>query len=133
MSLPTSDYIYLCGPMRGYPRDNFPAFMHAAEHLRSQGFKVWNPAEADEQEPGYQPDHRTNKHGLAYYMKRDVPAVARAGAVYVLPGWEKSEGVCARELVVACWLRLPVYEYITRRRLNIVCDEVWAKEKRRRA
>ena len=39
--------IYLAGPMRNYPRNNFPAFDAAAAKLRADGHEVFNPAEHD--------------------------------------------------------------------------------------
>ena len=36
---------YICGPMRGIPQFNFPAFDEAAELARAQGLIIINPAE----------------------------------------------------------------------------------------
>ena len=37
--------LYLAGPMRGYPEDNYPHFNEMAAELRKLGYAVFNPAE----------------------------------------------------------------------------------------
>ena len=82
--------IYIAGPMRGHEEDNYPAFYEAEEMLKAKG--VWapiNPARMDEE---------LIKHvGVAeidYKMalKRDIDEIFEADAMYMLRGWEKSEG-----------------------------------------
>lgn len=113
--------------MRGYKSHNYPAFFAAAAQLESEGIAVWNPAAADADLDGFDPDTDTQRD-LAYYMRRDIPAVLGCKAVYVLPGWEDSEGVAARELVVASWQGIPVVDYETRNRLEVVINATgWAE------
>lgn len=84
-------YVYLAGPMTGYPEYNFPAFRAVAAELRAAGHEVWSPAEQDEELDGFNP--ATDKaESFVHYMRRDLPAVMGAAAVWVLPGWEKSKG-----------------------------------------
>lgn len=37
--------VYLCGPMRGLPKHNFPIFELAAKELRKIGYEVFSPHE----------------------------------------------------------------------------------------
>lgn len=83
--------LYLAGPMRGIKDYNFPAFHAAATVLRGLGHEVWNPAERDEKEDGFNPATDEAKP-MRYYMVFDLPAVLDADAVAVLPGWRKSRG-----------------------------------------
>lgn len=74
--------VYIAGPMTGLPDFNYPAFHAAAAELRSQGLHVENPAE----------------HGTVAgaewsdYLRYDIGRLATCGAIYLLPGWEKSKG-----------------------------------------
>lgn len=99
---------YLAGPMRGYERFNFDAFDSAAEHLRSLGWGIFNPAERD-REDGFNPDKDEAKT-LDHYMAIDLVEVCKADAVICLPQWERSEG-CNIEVFVALSLGKPVLEY----------------------
>lgn len=79
--------IYICGPMRGQPEHNFPAFNAAAARFRAAGWHVVSPVEVgeifgnDPSVPGSQ------------YLRADVIEIAnRCGAIALLPGWEKSVG-----------------------------------------
>ncbi|OOH86280.1 DUF4406 domain-containing protein [Comamonas kerstersii] len=74
--------IYIAGPMTGLPDLNFPAFNAAADELRNQGWHVENPA----------------AHGVIDgaqwedYLAYDITRLGTCGAIYLLPGWEKSKG-----------------------------------------
>lgn len=74
--------IYIAGPMTGLPDLNFPAFNAAADALRTQGWHVENPA----------------AHGVIDgaqwedYLAYDITRLGTCGAIYLLPGWEKSKG-----------------------------------------
>lgn len=83
--------LYLAGPMRGIPSYNFPAFMAAAQRLRAMGHEVWNPAEHDVREDGFDPD-KDFARAFIEYMRRHLPAVLASEAVAMLPGWRKSKG-----------------------------------------
>lgn len=83
--------IYLAGPMRGYKEFNFPTFMKVSAKLRKMGYEVYNPAERDIKEDGFNPKKDKAKT-LKHYMYYDLPAVCASDIVVVLDGWEYSEG-----------------------------------------
>lgn len=68
--------------MTGYEELNFPAFMAAAEHLRTLGHEVINPAELN-------PDPNAKWHDC---MKIDIRELLTCEAIATLPGFEKSKG-----------------------------------------
>jgi len=41
------DHTYICGPMTGMPKHNYPAFFKAAKRLNKNGVKTVNPVIAD--------------------------------------------------------------------------------------
>ncbi len=76
--------VYLAGPMRGLPNDNFPAFHYAAAKLRTEGYEVFSPAE---NEAG---------SGIRDWLLTDTAWICQhADAVALLPGWEHSLGARA--------------------------------------
>ncbi|QNO12689.1 nucleoside deoxyribosyltransferase [Arthrobacter phage Snek] len=89
--------LYLAGPMTGYPRWNFDAFERGASALRSAGFEVVCPAEADLAE-GFDPDAPaelfTREHLIAA-LRRDVELVLESDGVALLDGWRQSKGALA--------------------------------------
>lgn len=93
--------LYLSGPMRGFPEDNYPAFHAAAKQLREAGYEVVNPAEL------------VKDHGLSMreYFKADLPALLECDGVAQLHGWEDSEGA-KNEIGIAgtCGLILRDYQ-----------------------
>jgi len=99
--------LYLAGPMRGYPKFNFPAFDFAAAKLRSQGFEVFSPADNDRQRMGDKP-FSSNDTGDEIKLEKDTGFNIRqaltddthyicvhADGIALLPGWEKSSGAKA--------------------------------------
>ncbi len=76
---------YLAGPMTGYANFNFDAFEAAAKNLRSQGYKVINPAENHDgaQDLPYEQYLET--------AKRQVRQEAEEGII-LLAGWQDSKG-----------------------------------------
>jgi hypothetical protein len=99
---------YLAGPMRGYPRYNFDAFLSAAEQLFEHGYEVLSPAQHD-LDVGFDPDGPLDRFDLEAAMRWDIGAVLAAQVVVLLPGWRESEGV-AVELTVARAIGTPAIE-----------------------
>lgn len=97
---------YLAGPMRGIELFNYPLFNAVAKYLRRLGYKIENPAETDAE---VQDRASVAKNPLSVYMERDLADVAKTDAVFVLPGWEASEGANI-EVTVAFMLGHPVFE-----------------------
>ena len=74
--------VYIAGPMRGYPDLNFPAFHKAAENLELGMWDVVNPAVLN-------PDPNAD---YVECMRIDIKALCDCDAIYLLRGWEMSEG-----------------------------------------
>ena len=84
--------IYIAGPMRGYENNNHTEFDKAEKHLLSK--KFWdpiNPARIDRQ-AGVDPSNDMSKIELKEALKRDVDLIFGCDCIYMLRGWEKSEG-----------------------------------------
>lgn len=108
---PEAPRAYVAGPMRGIPQYNAPAFAVAAEALRDAGFYVFSPAEYDE-EIGIvaPPTGRTRKSLRKFPIGNDLKFIAEGDIVFVLEGWEKSEGAML-EAYVARYLDIPVFTF----------------------
>lgn len=108
--------VYIAGPMRGKPFFNFPAFDEAKEVLEVKGFAVISPADLDRQ-IGFDPEllgsdydwNDLNKceFSLMDAIDRDVAALKKCQAIYMLDGWESSKGAKA-EKALAEWMGLSV-------------------------
>ena len=84
--------IYIAGPMRGYKNNNHEEFDKAEEQLLSK--KFWypvNPARIDRQ-AGVDPADNMSKLELKKALKRDVDLLFDCDGIYMLRGWEHSEG-----------------------------------------
>lgn len=92
--------LYICGPMRGIPLFNFPAFHAAADRLRALGHEVVNPAARDESK-GFDPA-KDEAQPIEVYMREDLSLVCGCDGVACLPGWRESTGA-RREVQVAQW------------------------------
>jgi hypothetical protein len=89
--------------MTGHPNLNMDTFDTAREYLRGCGFKVLCPAEHSRPyvESGEWPGDRGVVDAV---MRWDVLAVMDCDVIYMLPGWEYSEGA-TNEHRLACWFR----------------------------
>lgn len=97
--------VYLAGPMRGIPDNNFPAFKVAAAKLREHGYLVFNPAENDEKMIA-----RGEEVTIRTCLEIDLAWICRhADVVALLPGWRGSKGATA-EHATAVALGLEVME-----------------------
>jgi hypothetical protein len=100
--------IYLAGPMRGLPLYNFPAFDAAEKLLRGQGWEVYNPARADRELDGFDPETGANLQPIEVYLHRDFAAILDGcTAIAMLPEWRKSDGA-RKEYAFATSLGLEV-------------------------
>jgi len=100
--------LYLAGPMRGYPKFNYPAFHAAANQLRAEGHFVFSPAERDIERDGRDWGEEGQSGNLAEIAAKgfdlrtalgdDLAWIcAEAEGVALLPGWEKSKGATAEK------------------------------------
>lgn len=114
--------VYVCGPMRGHPKMNFPAFYEAEEKLKEQGYDVVNPARLDE-DSGFVPNGEVSDEFLKGAAERDLMGVIHCDGVVLLPSWEKSKGARA-EVAVAQWLNKSLWLYPSMVRMDKedVCD-----------
>jgi hypothetical protein len=80
--------IYISGPMTGYPEYNYPAFFEAESHLAFElsDVNILNPARIDDGE------EQKFQHERIYYIRKSIELLLEATHIFVLPGWEKSEG-----------------------------------------
>lgn len=112
--------VYLCGPMRGYPEYNFPAFDEAEMALIDYGYVVVSPA-AHDRDMGFDPTDPASfgpfgSFDLKESLLWDLEQVHAADLVFVLPGWEQSRG-CRAEVAAALSADIPVFEYETKRKI----------------
>lgn len=103
--------VYIAGPMTGMPDWNYPAFFETEQQLRDMGHTPVNPAHHDgltvEEALANAGTHENPAQPWAYYMRRDLPHVANADALCLLPGWQKSRGA-RLEVHVANTLGIPL-------------------------
>lgn len=111
-NLSAEGWCYIAGPMRGIPYFNYPAFEDAAQRLRNAGWLVQSPRENDKES-----GHAESRTGAAedakplkYYMATDLSQVCKSDAVFLLEGWEHSQGALL-EFNVAQYLGIPVFRY----------------------
>jgi hypothetical protein len=84
--------IYIAGPMRGIKDFNHKEFNRAEESLKSKGiYKVINPCTSD-LDSGLTNEELENSKGLRIVMARDLTDVCSCDSIYMLHGWQKSEG-----------------------------------------
>jgi hypothetical protein len=94
--------VYICGPMRGIPEFNFPAFDAAAARFRAAGWDVISPAEMDRShglnEKGHTGKDVFTNDEIRAFIHRDYGAIVgtlraeNGDALAVLPGWHNSVG-----------------------------------------
>jgi hypothetical protein len=83
--------------MRGYERNNFPAFDAASAKLRADGHEVFNPAERDREEYGPAIEFGdVPEFDIRDALGADLAWICEhAEGVAMLPGWENSRGAKA--------------------------------------
>lgn len=97
--------------MRGIKDFNYPAFDRAAKYLRGHGWEIYSPAENEHSEEivaAVEAGRDRFENLLAVYMQFDLPAICARDAIFMLNGWQQSEGA-RLELYVAEYLGKDVY------------------------
>lgn len=91
--------IYVAGPMRGKKENNAEAFSRAEKRLRNRGLTVINPLNIGR---SIAPDEIVAGDAdlLKTVMRIERMLIRHCDAIYLLEGWEESEGAKA-ELVTA--------------------------------
>ena len=84
--------IYIAGPMRGRPDFNRPAFNAAAERLAARGWHPINPVDIEKIYPCVEEDGEVNSLNITDLLAIEREFAKRADAIYLLDGWETSEG-----------------------------------------
>ena len=99
-----SKLVYIAGPMRGRPNWNYPIFNHYAALYRQAGWHVINPVDIGNLfgSPSYL---EANPRILKLVMDIELCCVARCDAIFLIDGWETSDGA-RNELQVALNRRL---------------------------
>lgn len=79
----SAGWVYIAGPMTGYPEWNHPAFYEMADRLRAAGHTVICPAE-----------QHAPSHDVAWdlYLRRDLVQLVKCSRVALLKGWHNSRG-----------------------------------------
>lgn len=99
--------IYIAGPMRGLLDFNYPTFNQYAQAHRNVGWDVENPAEISERY-GTPEQINADPAMLAAVMAADLHALETCDAIYLLNGWQNSEGA-RKELATALRCGLKIY------------------------
>ena len=103
--------LYVAGPMTGLPEFNYPAFRAAAEELRTLGYDVLNPVDAEDHNPT-----PGTPQAWDWYMRHALRMVLDSDGIALLPGWENSRGATLEVHVGEALnlLILPIEEWLTR-------------------
>ena len=100
--------IYIAGPMKGLPDFNYPAFNEAADRLFKQGWLTANPV-CIGGKYGTAEELANSPTLLAEAVSKELAILADCDAIYLLPGWEDSQGA-RKELQLALLLGLVVVQ-----------------------
>lgn len=87
--------VYIAGPMRGLPENNAKAFFDAFEKLRNEGWHPIDPTLFNEVFGCVETEEL-----LKACMDAELAAIPHLDAIFLLKGWEESEGA-KKELEVA--------------------------------
>lgn len=94
------NWIYLAGPMTGWPNFNYDEFNKWAKIIRNAGRTVINPAE------GFCGNQTLPRET---YLRKAAKQVSECHEMYLLTGWERSKGVVEMELPIAIACGLDIF------------------------
>lgn len=94
--------IYISGPMTGIPEYNYPAFDRAAIVLSEHGYEPVNPAEISRVLECEFAEMNLTPNRFDY-LRRDIAELVKCNGIFMLPGWQDSEGAKLEHTVaLAC-------------------------------
>ncbi len=96
--------VYIGGPITGHTDLNKPAFDAAEEQLVNEGYIVFNPHSIPAPEA---PLNLDEKGIWRYYMRYCVRELAKCDELYLLAGWQNSDGA-VWEYRIANMLGMPI-------------------------
>lgn len=95
--------VYIAGPIFGRPNNNIEAFARVEDRLRQEGFAPVNPHYvAPWRHGGSCPVGRPGaegEHTAPCYMRADLIALLQCDGIYLMEGWEQSQGARVEYLV----------------------------------
>lgn len=94
--------VYVSGPISDAP-DHVKEFREAVDFLKHDGHRVLDPLSIPASK-----DILSERKEWVYYMKRAVKLLMGADGIYMLEGWEKSEGA-SLEHQLAKDLDIPIH------------------------
>lgn len=101
--------IYIAGPMSGHPGLNWEAFDRKERELSDAGWKVVNPARMD-RELGLDPEEEFEEWEYELAAGRDIEALAKCDAIYLMAGFQHSKGACWERALAKRWGLKRYYE-----------------------
>lgn len=109
--------VYIAGPISGRPNGNRPLFAEVAEFLAGQGYTPVNPHDVDPHAhagdcPAGLPGGEGSEHTAPCYMRTDLAALLTCDAMWLLPGWHRSEGARLEYLVGHHVCKMPILNVV---------------------
>lgn len=98
--------IYIAGPMTGIEDYNYDEFINAARDIRKLRLHPVHTANLR-----LHPVHTANtprNKPYSWYMEIALSLLGHSDAIYLLPGWQESEGVTKYELPEAIRAKIPI-------------------------
>lgn len=92
--------IYIAGPIRGMAKHNYEAFHAAYKRLLEHGWQPIDPFDITNAFGVPPTEVESNPRLLRAVMDAELSAIPHLDAIYLLRGWERSQGARA-ELAVA--------------------------------
>jgi len=110
----TTMKIYIAGPMRGLPNNNFEAFDEAEKRWQEAGWTVFSPAQLWRaiKYPTETVQDLENRERTSLAIQFDLACIHTCHAIGLLPGWKESRGT-AVELALAQVLGLEIFNAVT--------------------
>jgi hypothetical protein len=99
--------VYISVPMTGYVNFNIEAAERARRLANYEGYLAVVPHDGETPTQGEIKDRAVSPEKLQAYLRKDVNLILDVDELWVLPGWEDSEG-CKFEVLIAQKLGIPI-------------------------